>query len=141
MPTLKFPRLAFARGYFALQALAVSGWWLALLLRPTWRAAFRPASAPDVVLFAFALADLLILGLGSALIALSGPYFLRQRRGLAWVVAGATVYGALYTLALALTRAAPPLGAVLMCPAAVAVTLAALAIDDQANAVPPGSAR
>ena len=130
-----------ARAYFALQALAVGGWWLALLLRPAWRAAFRPDSAPDVVLFAFALADLLILGLGSAFVAWSGPYVVRQRRALAWVVAGATVYGALYTLALALVHAAPPLGAVLMCPAAIAVTLAAYALDNHLNAVPPSGAR
>ena len=130
-----------ARAYFALQALAVGGWWLALLLRPAWRAAFRPDSAPDVVLLAFALADLLILGLGSALVALSGPHVARQRRALAWLVAGATVYGALYTLALALVHAAPALGAILMIPAAVAATLAAFALDDQVSAVPPGRAR
>jgi hypothetical protein len=129
-----------ARAYFALQAIAVGGWWLALLLRPAWRAAFRPDSAPDVVLFAFALADLLILGLGSALVALSSPRVARQRRALAWLVAGATVYGGLYTLALALARAAPPLGAVLMCPAAIAATLAALSLDDQASTVPPSRA-
>ena len=130
-----------ARAYFALQAVAVGGWWLALLLRPAWRAAFRPDSAPDVVLFAFALADLLILGLGSALVAFSAPHVARQRRALGWLVAGATVYGALYTLALALVHAAPPLGAILMCPAAVAATLAAFALDDQVSAVSPGSTR
>jgi hypothetical protein len=55
----------------------------------------------------------------------------RQRRALAWVVAGATVYGALYTLSLAVVNAASPLGALLMCPAAAASTIAAFAIDDQ----------
>ena len=134
-------RSRLARVYFALQALAVGGWWLALLLRPEWRAAFRPDAAPDAVLLAFVPGDLLMLGLGSARVAWSGPHLARRRRALAWLVAGATVYGALYTLALALADAAPPFGALFMCPAAVAVSLAAFSLDDQASAVPPGDAR
>lgn len=133
-------RSHFARGYFALQAVAVLGWWLALLLTPGWRAAFRPYSAPDAVLLAFASGDLLILCLGSALVAWASPFFVRAR-ALAWLVAGATVYAALYTLALALTGAAPPLGALLMCPAAVASTLAAFSVDDQVRAIPSSGAR
>jgi hypothetical protein len=134
-------RSRFARGYFALQALAVSGWWLALLLRPEWRAAFRPDPAPDVVLLALAPGDLLLMGLGSVLVAWSGPQRVRLRRALAWLVAGATSYGALYTLALAFAGAVPPVGALLMCPAAVACALAAFALDDQVSALPPRSAR
>jgi hypothetical protein len=86
-------------------------------------------------------ADLLMLALGSALVASFGRHLVRPRRALAWLVAGATVYGALYTLALVLANAAPALGAILMCPAAFASTLAALALDDRVNAVSPGSAR
>ena len=134
-------RSRFARAYFALQALAVSGWWLALWLRPAWRAAFRPDPAPDVVLLALAPGDLLMLGLGSAIVAWSGRQRVRLRRALAWLVAGATVYGALYTIALAFTGAVPPIGALLMCPAAVACSLAAFALDDEVSAIPPGSAR
>ena len=119
------PRLA--RGYFALQAFAVAGWWVALLLRPPWRGAFRSASTPDAILLAFAPADLLVLALGSAVVAFSGTH---HRRAVAWLVAGATVYAALYTLALTFAGAAPALGALLMTPAAVASTLAAIAIDD-----------
>lgn len=130
-----------ARVYFVLQALAVTGWWVALLLRPEWRAAFRPKSAPDLVLLAFAPGDLLMLGLGSAIVALSGPHLMRRRRALPWLVAGATIYGALYTVALALSDAASPLGALLMCPAAVASALAALVLDDQVSSVPTGGAR
>ena len=102
------------RSYFALQALAVLGWWVALWLRPECRAAFRPFSASDAVLLSFAPGDLLMLGVGSALVAWPGHHQ-RHRRALAWVVAGATIYAALYTLALALSGAAPPLGALLMC--------------------------
>jgi hypothetical protein len=126
--------------YFALQALAVVGWWAALWLRPEWRAAFRPLSAPDAVLLSFAPGDLLMLGVGSALVAWPGPH-LRRRRALAWLVAGATVYAALYTLALALTAAAPPLGALLMCPAAVASTIAAFSLDNEVSAIPSSGAR
>jgi hypothetical protein len=134
-------RPALARGYFALQALAVVGWWLALFLKPEWRAAFRPDQAPDVVLLALAPGDLLMLGLGSAFVAWSGPHLVRPRRALAWLVAGATIYGALYTVALTLSGAAPMIGALLMCPAAVACALAAFTLDDQVSSVPPGGAR
>ena len=129
-----------ARSYFALQAVAVIGWWVALWLRPEWRAAFRPFSAPDAVLLSFAPGDLLMLGAGSALVAWPAHHQ-RHRRALAWVAAGATAYAALYTLALALTAAAPSLGALLMCPAAVASTLAAFSLDDQVSAIPSSGAR
>ena len=130
-----------ARGYFALQALAVVGCWLALFLRPAWRAAFRPDGAPDITLLALAPGDLLILGLGSAFVAWAGPHLVRPQRALAWLVAGATIYGALYTVALTLSGAVPVIGALLMCPAAVACALAAFALDDQLSSVPPSGAR
>jgi hypothetical protein len=93
-----------------------------------------------VVLLAFAPGDLLMLGLGSALVA-SGSHPVRRRRAIAWLVTGATVYAALYTLTLALAGAAPPLGALLMCPAAVASTLAAFSLDDEVSAIPSSGAR
>jgi hypothetical protein len=130
-----------ARGYFALQALAVVGWWLALFIRPAWRAAFRAEAAPDITLLALAPGDLLMLGVGSAFVAWSGPHLLRPRRALAWLVAGATIYGALYTVALTLSGAVSVIGALLMCPAAVACVLAAFALDDQVSSVPPSGAR
>ena len=134
-------RPALARAYFALQALAVAGWWLALFVRPAWRAAFRPDAAPDIVLLALAPGDLLMLGLGSAFVAWSGPHLQRPRRAVAWLVAGATIYGALYTVALTISGAVPVIGALLMCPAAVACALAAFALDDQVSSVPPSGAR
>lgn len=133
-------RTRFARVYFALQAVAVVGWWVALSLRPEWRATFRPYTAPDAVLLAFAPGDLLMLGLGSALVA-SGSHAALRQRALVWLVTGATVYAGLYTLTLALAGAAPTLGALLMCPAAVASILAAFALDDQVSPVPSSSAR
>jgi hypothetical protein len=132
-------RSRLARSYFALQAVAVLAWWIVLWLRPEWRAAFRPFSAPDAVLHSFAPGDLLMLGVGSALIA--SDHHRRHRRLLAWLVAGATVYAALYTLTLALAGAAPPLGALLMCPAAIASGLAAFSLDDQVSSIPSSGAR
>jgi sulfite exporter TauE/SafE len=119
----------------------VIGWWVALLVRPEWRSPFRPFSTPDAVLLAFALGDLLILGIGSAFVALSQAHAARLQRAVAWLVAGATVYAALYTLALALGGAAPPLGALLMCPAAVATTIAAFSLDDEISAIPTSGTR
>ena len=133
-------RSRLARSYFALQAAAVVAWWVALWVRPEWRAAFRPFSAPDAVLLSFAPGDLLMLGVGSALVAWPGHHQ-RHRRGLALVVTGATSYAALYTLSLALTGAATSLGALLMCPAAVASGLAAFSVDDQVSSIPSSGAR
>ena len=133
-------RSRLARGYFAVQAIAVAAWWLALWLRPEWRGAFKPYSTPDVILLGFAPADLLLLGLASALVAASGRHT-RRRRALAWLVAGATIYATLYTLTLALLGSAPLLGALLMIPAAVAAVIAALILDDDVSTVSPGGAR
>lgn len=130
-----------ARGYFALQALAVTGWWLALFFHPSWRDAFRPWSAPDAALLAFAPADLLILALGSALVAFSNQSDSRRQRALVWLVVGAMLYGASYTLTLTVMASASPLGAILMCPAAVASVVAAFALDGHVTAISTGSAR
>lgn len=130
-----------ARAYFKIQAFAVAAWWLALALWPEWRAPFQPHAAPDVVLFAFAPGDLLLLAAGSALVGWIGGPLIRFRLPLAWGVAGATLYGALYTLTLAVTGAASPLGALLMIPAAAASTLAAFALDDSLRSLPSSGAR
>jgi hypothetical protein len=119
----------------------VGGWWLALVLRPAWRATFRPEGAPDIVLLALAPGDLLMLGVGSALVALPGGRLGGASRPLAWVVAGATLYGAIYTLALTVAGAVSPLGAILMSPAALASTLAAFVLDDHVRSISPGGAR
>ena len=127
-------RSRLARWYFAVQAIAVGVWWLTLWLRPDWRDAFRPFSTADAILLGFAPADLMLLGVGSALVAASGRQS-RQRRALAWLVTGATVYAALYTLTLALVGAAPFLGALLMIPAGAAAAIAAHILDDDVSTV------
>ena len=84
---------------------------------------------------------MLILAAGSALVASSSGIDLRRQRALVWLVAGAMIYGALYTVTLALMASAPPLGAILMCPAAVASVVAAFALDGNVSAISTGSAR
>lgn len=121
------PRLA--RVYFGVQAAAVAAWWVVLAVRPAVRPLFRPAAAPDAMLLAFAPGDLLMLGLGSAAVALAAARPGPTVRAAAWLVAGATVYGALYTITLAASGAAGVLGAVMMTPAAVASLLCARALD------------
>ena len=66
---------------------------------------------------------------------------MKLRRAMAWLVTGATVYGAIYTVTLAIAGAAPIIGAVLMVPAAVACIFAAIALDDDVSAIPSGAAR
>ena len=133
-------RTRFARLYFGVQALAVLGWWLALWLRPEWRVAFLPKSSSEGALLGFAPGDVLILGFLSAAVAsLGNPS--RPRRALTWLVTGATIYGAIYTITLAVIGAAPVDGALLMVPAAVACIFAAFALDDDVSAFPTGGAR
>jgi hypothetical protein len=111
-------RRRLALGYFLVQALAVTAWWVLLAARPSARALFAVHGAPPAALGAFASGDLGLVALGSALVAL-----LRGRRWgreLAWMVAGAMAYAAAYTATAALMRASGPLGAWLMLPAAAA---------------------
>ncbi len=122
--------------YFLVQAIAVTGWWALLaFVPPTW-SLFAIHEAPRIALGAFAPGDLGIVAVGSALVALRRP---RPWTGpLAWIVAGAMIYGAAYTVTASVLGAAPPLGALLMLPAAVASLLAAAALarDENANAIP-----
>lgn len=120
---------AVARLYFGVQSIAVAAWWTLLATRPSTRALFRVAGAPDASLLAFAPGDLALLTLGSAALALSGRGASAWRVPLAWLVAGAAVYAAAYTLALAASGAAGPLGAALMVPAAAASVLCAHALQ------------
>jgi hypothetical protein len=126
--------------YFAFQALAVAVFWLALAARPQWRALFYPTEAPEVVLLAFAPGDILVLSIGSGAVALLGDGRAVVRSSLAWLVAGATLYGTCYTWSLAFTGDAGVLGALLMTPAALGSVLAARVLHDHSRAVPGGGA-
>jgi hypothetical protein len=133
-------RSRLARVYFGLQSLAVIAWWFTLWLRPESRIFFLPKASSNAALFGFAPGDVIMLVLLSAAVsALGNPS--RTRRALAWLVAGATVYGAIYTVTLAVTGGAPVIGALLMVPAGVACIFAAFALDDDVNAIPTGATR
>lgn len=119
--TVPQPRLA--RLYFLVQALAVIAWWLLLWVHPEVRPLFSIEGAPDVALVGFAPGDVSMLGGGSLAIAAAGRS--RWAPVLAWIVAGATLYAALYTLAIAIAGASSWLGVALMTPAAVLSTLSA----------------
>ena len=81
-----------------------------------------------------------MLGFLSAVVASLGRAS-RSRRALAWLVTGATIYGAIYTITLAFIGAAPVIGAALMVPAGVACIFAAFALDDDVSAVSTGGTR
>jgi hypothetical protein len=124
-----------ARAYFALQSLAVALFWLVLAVRPQWRVLFYPAAAPEVVLLAFVPGDILILSTGSGAAALLNDARAVLRSSLAWLVAGATLYGTCYTLSLAFTGDTGVLGALLMTPAALGSVFAARVLHDHSRAV------
>ena len=120
-------KMPLGRIWFATQAVAVVAWWLLLLTRPALRPLFSIRDAPFVALGAFAPGDILLIALGSALVSLG------KVRGwvvpLAWMVAGAVSYGAIYCVAVAAAGSAPALGAVLMVGAAVLGIAAAVDIS------------
>jgi hypothetical protein len=117
--------------------VAIVGWWLVLALMPETRSLFVLRGAPFIALGAFATGDLLIVALGSAIVSL--------KRGegwtgsLAWLVSGAMIYGAAYTVTIALSRDAPALGALLMTPAALLTVAATVTISSECNAVSSGT--
>lgn len=115
--------LRLARLYFALQGAAVLLWWLALWLRPEFRAPFAIRDAPHSALLAFAPPDLVLLAAGSLALGLAPAH--RWASPLAWIVAGATLYATLYTLATTVGRATHWVGFGLMAPAALLSLLAA----------------
>lgn len=120
-------KMPLGRIWFAAQAVAVVAWWLLLLVRPGLRPLFSIRDAPFVALGAFAPGDILLIALGSALVSFG------SRRSwvvpVAWMVAGAVSYGAIYCAAVAAVGRAPALGAVLMVGAAVLSIAAAVDIS------------
>jgi protein-S-isoprenylcysteine O-methyltransferase Ste14 len=122
----------FAPAYFALQGAAVAGWWVALVLRPAWRAPFLPNGFPEDALIAFAPADVLLLVIGSWTLALSIAQGWRWTIPLAWLVAGAVDYATLVTLAQSALAGGGWLGFVAMAPAALISTSLALRLSEHA---------
>jgi len=102
------------------EALGASGWWLALWIWPGLRPHFMARSAPEVTLFAFGVADV-VLFISTAIAAV---YALEVRQTAAWgwltVHTGAAGYAALYCWGLTiLTGGDAVWGAILMTPSLV----------------------
>lgn len=129
------PRLAAI--YFLAQAIGIAAWWALLAIAPAVRPLFALRNAPLAALGAFAPGDLVLIGVGSVVVAWQA--YRGRGAALAWVVSGAMAYAAVYTLAAAVLRLAPALGAVLMVPAAGASLGAAAVLSRSTNAhdVPP----
>lgn len=108
-----------AVAYLIVQGVAVYLWWAVLLLFPAAREPFKAPGAPDATLLAFIGADLLLYGGGS----LFAAYGLARRLSWGWMMlcidVGASVYAALYALALPLLSGGGWLGALMMVPALV----------------------
>ena len=108
----------YAMGYFALQGLAVWGWWVWLWAQPSARQHFLPPQAAEHWLLAFALPDLMLAGLGPIVAALALWRAMRSAAALTWLVAGTMSYATLYCLALSWLTDAAWLSVLLMLPAA-----------------------
>ena len=130
----------FAVTWFAVQSLAVAGWWLLLAVKTDARALFVLPDAPFVTLGAFAPGDLLLVSFGSAVVAMRrGTGWTRP---LSWMVTGAMIYGAMYTATIVVVRDGPFLSAILMVPAALLTlgSAAALSRDGSVNDLRTSSA-
>jgi hypothetical protein len=108
--------------YLVAQAILVAVWWLSLALQPDVRHWFRPANAPDSMLLAFWLADLVCVIFGSGLAAWLMHNRDPRRAFVLSFTSGALVYGLLYGVALSLMTGEAWLGVLLMAPA-TALTL------------------
>jgi len=127
VPSAALRRLAV--GYFVAQGLGVLAWWVLLFSVPDTRRLFTAAGAPDSVLLAFVLGDVVLVGLGSIGVAAG----ISRRAEWAWplllVHAGAAMFGGAYCVILPLVAAGSGLLAavamipVLIVPVAFAVLL------------------
>jgi hypothetical protein len=109
--------------YLIAQAILVTAWWLIIALLPDARDWFRPTGAPDSMLLAFWIADLVCIVLAS-LLAASLVHRRDPRRLMVLAfTSGALVYGTLYCATLTWLTGEAWLGVILMIPA-TAATLA-----------------
>lgn len=105
--------------WFALQALLVLAWWLWLAIEPAARRRFAIDGWPEGVLLAFAAPDALLLVAGGF-----AASWLRRRRArgadaCAFVVAGASLYAAVWCLAASLVHGSGWLATAAMLPHAL----------------------
>jgi hypothetical protein len=105
--------------WFLAQAIGVCAWWLLLVVLPRSRTWFLPSSGIGSSFVAFALPDLVVLALGSAIVAWLVAREHRMAPTAAALVAGGALYAALYTVAWSRLVHAPILPVVLMTGAAI----------------------
>lgn len=110
--------------YFWLQAVAIAGWWVLLLVAPTTRQNFAFRGASFAAFGSFSLGDLAIVVLGSVLVGSRGGRSWAVYA--AWLVSGALLYATCFVVAAAVTGVSTPLGAVLMIPASVVCVIASV---------------
>lgn len=105
--------------YFAVQAIAVTAWWMALYFYPSVRGYYR-LGATDEILLAFWMPDLILISAGS----LVSAVLLATRSNLAtaamWLTAGGASYATLYCLSYAMLYDSGWLGVVFMSPMMIA---------------------
>lgn len=106
--------------YLIAQAILVTAWWLVLALLPEARDWFRPTGAPDSMLLAFWLADLVCIVLASLLAAWLVHRRDRRRVAMLSFTSGALLYGTLYCATLTWFTGEAWLGVILMIPATTA---------------------
>jgi hypothetical protein len=118
-----------AVGYLVVQGVGVLAWWVLLLTVPASRPLFTADGAPDAVLLAFLVGDVVLVGAGSLVAAVG------VARGTRWawpallVHAASCVYAGLYCVSLPLLSggsgwlAAVCMAPVLVVPATLAVLL------------------
>jgi hypothetical protein len=116
--------------YLIAQAILVTAWWLVLALLPEARDWFRPTDAPDSMLLAFWLSDLVCIVLAS----LVGAWLVHRhdprRVAVLSFTSGALLYGTLYCATLTWLTGEAWLGAMLMIPA-TAATLAITRVESR----------
>lgn len=111
--------------WFALQALLVLAWWLWLAIEPSARRWFAIDGWPDDVLLAFAAPDALLLvggGLAAAWLRRRGAAF---ANACGWLVAGASLYAAVWCLGASLRHGSGWLASAAMLPHAMLCTWSA----------------
>lgn len=134
MAERSFSGRPWAAPYFAVQGLAVAAWWWLLWSSPGSRARFHPAGSPETDLLAFWLPDLVLGAGGSLVAAVLVRASVAWRVPVVWMVAGSMIYGALYTIALAVATDDAWWSVAFMAPAAFFSTL--FALDASVGAVP-----
>ncbi len=105
--------------YFALQGLAVFGWWTVLFFFPVSRKFFVLEANSERSLMAFWLADLLFLGVGSLAASWLCFHNHEYKKIASWFVTGTISYATIYCFAFAIMTDRGWLGVTMMFPAMI----------------------